>query len=346
MTIGSFNLIKGFAMIEIICEHTMFDYSGISPVILLWLHIFSAGLMPMFFILNGYSLKAKSISKTVKKSSKELLLPFALVALAVAFIYPICHYTAFRWWPGALSETKKSVLPFLVGISAEGQTLFGMTIYDCSATWYFLAMFWGINLTNLILHLKSKKQQTLIAALCVLAGYLLMKVDFWYFCIPQGLMAVGYMYLGHYIKSRKLFEKNAKAPVVAAITVVFVCEAIWGGMNLARGYFKNGLMDYCGAGISGLAILYIGLWANRFENPFTDAIRKIGRFSYWIICVHSVGVRCVPWYLFAGNFVNYPTLGFLCQCVLRAILIAFGCMIICKIQKFIRIRKVRIPRSC
>lgn len=337
ITIGTFDLVKGIGMISIVIGHMMYDYDvDKMPALLLplvILHILGYGLMPMFYFASGYGCKEKSVGNILKKSGKDLMIPYLWVMAAVIVFFPLCHYLAFRWWPGAFSEMFRVALAFAVGVPCPGKELFGIRLYECSVVWFLLSLFIAMNVINVILKLHEEWQRVMMVCFCVIAGYWCSVYRIWYFCIPQGLMAVGYLYVGYRIKIDKWLQKSVPMWQYVILAGVSVIEILFGGFHFSYNIFKWGLLDYLGAGCIGLLSLRISVWANCIENAASEAIRKIGRYTYWAMCVHAVEMSCIPWYLFAQKFAKYPHMAFGAEVVLRGMIIGLGCVLLNRISK-------------
>lgn len=332
VTIGTFDLVKGIGMIVIVWGHTFSGCWTDMPYMTLAVRLFGAGIMPMFYLASGYGSREADWKKTMKKSAKELLRPYLLVTAAVAVLFPVFHYLAFWWWPGAFSEMLSVTLSFLTGSSRSGRTFLGIRLYECGVVWFLLSLFWAVNLTNLILKLHSRVLETALSLLCVVLGYVCMVGGFWYFCIPQGLMAVGYLYAGYCIKKSKWLTKEIPALQRGVLLPFFVLEMVYGNVNFAYGILRLGLLDWAGAGCMGVLLLRFSLWANRFDNALLEGIRKIGRYSYYAMLVHSVEISCIPWYLLQQRFEACPYAGYTVQLLLRVVLLTAGCMVLKKVS--------------
>lgn len=339
ITIGTFDLAKGVGMLTIIAGHTLSVYGDSIPGIVFILSIFGQGIIPMFYMISGFGSKKMDSRKNLKKTTKELLLPMLWVAVFITVLFPIMHYTSFHWWTGAFSEMYKTVLGLLTGCKTSGTQLFGIELYESSAVWYLLALFVALNIMNIIWKIPDERGQLFCVCLCVLAGFGCKAADIWYFCLPNGLMAVGYVYLGGRLKKRKWLEK--KCPLWQW-TVLAAILLFGEGLN----YFSSGqyagslFVNYLVTGCFGLIFIRITLWANQYNGKLLEPIRKIGRYSYYIMCIHSVEMSCIPWYLFAQKFTEHPYVDFCLQMVLRGTIIGIGCMCLNYIMKYRRQKRL------
>lgn len=333
ITIGSFDLAKGIGMFIIVAGHTLSFYEDPLFAVLLVISIFGQGIMPMFYIVSGIGSKKTESRKCLKKSAGNLLLPWIWVIAFVAILFPIFHYMFFHWWPGAVSEMLKTVLGILSGCRNSGEQIWGIELYESSAAWFLFSLFVALNLMNAIWKVPDEKRRLFFVGLCVLTGLWCKVVNIWYFCIPDGLMAVGYVYLGSCIKKQKWVEKRCPIWQWAILVGIFLLNEMVKRSGVVWKTVRE-LLLFLGTGCWGLIFIRFTLWANRFSGSILEGIRKIGRYSYYIMCIHSVEMSCIPWYLFAQKFSTHPYLGFFLQMVLRGIIIGLGCMCLTRIMKY------------
>lgn len=336
ITIGAFDLVKGIGMIFVVIGHVLTNYDAERMPLLiavqLVLRVAGYGLMPMFYIVSGFGCKEKAAGSVLKKSARELLIPYGWVMAMIAVLFPICHFLAFRWWPGAFEEMFRYLLAFLTGVPSPGKVLFGISLYECSVVWFLLSLFIAMNVMNAILKLQDGRKRIAAVFLCVLAGYICSLSGIWYYCIPQGLMAVGYLYLGYLVKKGKWLQNAMPAWQFAVLFIISALEIVFGEYHFSYNTFRWGLLDYLGAGCMGVLFLRVSIWANDIENKGFEVVRKVGRYTYWAMCVHAVEMTCIPWYLFAARFEKYQQAAFTAEVVLRGIIIGLGCLILDRIS--------------
>lgn len=336
LTIGAFDLAKGVGMLCIIVGHTMYRYDIPMTGLNIIIRILGIGLMPMFFLISGIGVRKMNEKKLLKKMKNELLCPYLYITISVVILFPLFHYLAFRGWQGAISETVRTGLAYFAGSAESGKEFLGIKLYECSVAWFFLALFWGNGILNFILVKIKEKYQLLTVCLFILIGFGCTIIDFWYLCIPQGCFAVGYIYFGYRIKRSGWLEKRCVLWHGILLAGISFFEIVWGEVNLAYSTFKWGVIDYLGAGLAGLSMLRINLWLNRFEGKVSEIICKIGRYTYYAMCVHSVEINCIPWYLLSEKFKSCPYFGFLLEISFRSCILIIGCIILSKISRYIR----------
>lgn len=344
LTLSSFNVIKGVAMLSVVLVHMAYRYpveALIFPIRLVYtLMPVMAGGIPMFFLISGYGFKEKDVKKVFKASMQSLIKPYLVVMLVFVFLYPITFRLWYGEWAYGLIETTRYLIAFLLGIPKSGKFLLGYNVYHCSAVWFFLTSFWATNLLNVILKIKNKVAQLFVVVLLVLVGFKLLLADFNFYCVGQGLMATGYFYLGYTMKSYDLFarymHKVKTYIVLVPITLFFI---FFCNFNLCLGQFRYGIIDYITSCFVGVFLMYIGTDLQCFEGKVTDVFAKIGMYTYWILCIHTIENDCMQWWAYADHIPN-PNIAYVGEFVLKVIIFIVGCRLFKKITLY-RYQKMR-----
>lgn len=347
VNLGTFDLIKGTAMIFVVIAHVIYYFdvskmSIIAPLFML-LTFLGNGVMPLFFMITGYGFKKKSVGVMLKDTAKDLVKPYILVMVFVTILFPIAHYLTFRWWPGAVQETVRYLLAFLIGVAKPGKNLFGYSLYDCAVVWFLLAMFVALNILNLILKIRREYIQAALVAVCIFAGWGLFSLDFTYYCIPQGLLAVGFCYVGYLFKKDRILERARSTKTLYGIYLALFLITIWqnqyGRFGLAYGYFENFGLDYLCAACSGILFLFWGAYGGQVKWNGLNWIRNVGLYTYWIMCIHSVEEISIPWYKWSDTMADHQLLGFVIEMGIKAIIYTSVCLILKKITKYLYIKR-------
>lgn len=338
--IGSFSFIKGIAILVIVFGHIAreFDVNQLTwfrPLFVV-LEFFKTPFIPVFFIISGYGFKMNSFPKILKRTIKTLIIPYIFVMLASCCMYPLITYIQ----TGNISLAIRSgiiwLFSFLLGLPKPGKVLFYHTFASCSSAWFLLALFWGQNILNWILKRKSSlRKQSIYVVGCGLLGYVLCVCDLTYFCIPQGMIAASYLYVGYLLKKYRLLEKKVNSPYVYVLWgIAAMIYAKYGYFDLCYGEFFCFIIDYVGVCILALLLIKVGIYIGNFNNLFLNLIKRIGLYSYWIICIHSVEQKCLPWKKFAVLTHSCPNLGFLVSLLIKALIIFSSCLAIKRVEKW------------
>ena len=343
-SLGSFDFIKGFAMLLIVVCHSTNHYDtnqhNIFSFFVKILQFPSLGLVPLFFIISGYGFKPKSSAKMFKRSFSELVVPHLWVTLAVAVFYPILNYPLYGSWSDSFYGMSGFVSSMLLG-SVGGVLFYNPDLFWCSVTWYLLATFVAFNCLNLVLKLKKTLYQFICVIFCIVLGSVLFEVDFIYFCIPQGLIASGYCYLGYLLKKKNIFSRIYSSiwSYIILIPLAYA-ELTWGYFDLCPGNFNNLLLDYIGAGCTGLLFMLIGFRLGQINCSCFDSIKYIGIYTYWIICIHSFEVIAMPWWLLT-DWISSPRVKIVFTFLFRSLFIAVICFILKEFSKYRYRRRIQ-----
>nr|WP_300304515.1 acyltransferase [uncultured Anaerostipes sp.] len=333
---GMFDFIKGIAMISIVMTHAQFALgeeafaTGSDWILKLFGVIgdatsFGNAAMPMFLLVSGYGFrKTKDNWKCVKKQAKLLLKPFAFAACLTTVLHLCVHYAAFRYFPGSIRATIGVGLGYLLGAS---NTFYigGITVCSVGAVWFLGMLFWGWIALNFIMNKVNEKHLPWLMALILVIGRLLCFLPPIPYCLVQGVIAIPYLYMGWMIKKHELLTKKF-SPVIWGIMIV---GAIWsskfGLLRISDPYVRYGILELICDGFMAFLVMWIGLRINRFQFPLKSCIGMIGRYSLWIMCLHTIEQQALPWYLLyerLGMLDNWML--YLISLALKTILIYIG----------------------
>lgn len=338
INLSSFDLIKGASIVLVILAHMCafhYDPEQVKILTPLYFIVFMSHsvLMPLFFVISGFGLKERTPKKMLKMTFRSMIVPYLWVAVIFVPTFAVATYLGYGSLSWGIELSNRYLLAFLLGIPKEGHIIGGVEVRHITAVWFFLALFISFNLLNLIIKIKKATHRVILVILCILTGYFLALHDINFFCIPQGLLAVGCCYVGYLLKKYELLDKLATNiwPYLILIPI-FLIEGFWGNMDLAAGHFKLGLLDYILSTCASVLILLVGLKLDRFDSKVLDGIRFIGIYSYWIMCIHAVEETCMQWWLFVEIMPN-QLMAFFVELLLKIIIITSGCVILKKISK-------------
>ena len=351
--LGTFDLIKGIAILSVIFVHTswrydeqqfpLFNFLGLIFGLLL-----GSGAMPMFFMVSGFGFKEKPEKTVLKKTFSELLIPYirAIPIFLIAYCALRCILFSSGW--DLIKAAAKGACGYLLGIPAPGY-FFENDYISAGALWFFLALFIATNLLNIVLKIKNSTMQTIAVILIVAAGYMLLKLNFMFYCIPQGLMALGFCYFGFILKKQKLLDRWMYSRwaylILVPIWLLMQIATITGigtGFDMATGNFY--LIEYLGAGCSGLLSMMVSIHCSRYDWKGLECIGTVGRYSYWILYTHAIEMLVFPWYELAESNPSRH-LALVIELTLKAIVILIGCMIFKKCSQ-IKYQKALLKKQC
>lgn len=357
-SIGMFDTFKGIGMILIVFGHTFSDlYMDFvrSPLMLipeLLLSLAGVALMPAFFMISGYGFRKRPVGKCIGQQVSLLLKPYLYVASATTIFHLIFHYVAFDCWPASVRETLRVAGGFLLALP-ENMELFGISFFWCGAVWYMIALFEGWIILDVLMNRVNEKYMDAAVLLTVTAGWL----SGWLaryltggekalpFCISQGLVAVGFLYIGYRMKKNKILLRglNRRQWIAVGLSCVFtwILITVSGRMdNMADGIWAAGPVSMLADAAAGAGIISLVLECSRFENILMSMLQVIGRDSLLIFCIHTVEMIAVPWYLLQERYAGHPFLCNLLILLLRGGIIAAVVQVIKFTARISRERKL------
>ena len=337
--LGSFDFIKGVAICVVVLGHIAlnFDIARLTWFYPLFavLELLKTPFMPLFFIISGYMFVPTSRRSTLQKMVRAFLLPYMLVAWAFGLLQTVSMYIQTRSIAMALDRYVSVTLAFLLGIPIPGKVLFGYKLYHCAIVWFLLALFWAYNILNLILRAKHIRTQIALVLGCAALGYGLFRLGFTYFCIPHGLIATGCFYVGYLIKKTRLLVKGLpKKWMHYTWALVAVLYAVWGEYDLCYGKFRCFPVDYVGVIFLAMLLLVIGINIGRYEGKILNVVSSVGIHSYWVLCIHSIEQKCLPWDRLIEATQQWPNHGFILTLMIKAVIIAACCKLMKKMNKW------------
>ena len=346
LRLGSFNFIKGVAICIVVFGHFASDFNIEKLTLfypLFWLLDFlKTPVIPLFFVISGYGFATSRSRTTLKRTVKMLLLPYGFVMLASCILRIIQIYGQTFDWLRVFKNVRAVLIAFMLGIPIPGKVVFGIKLSHCAIVWFLLALFWAHNILNLILKSKNVWVQVVSVVGCAALGYGLFQVGFVYYCIPHGLIATTYFYIGYLLKKYAVLEKELPHKWMYPIWVIIACiYAKWGLFDLCYGIFRNFVIDYVGVIFLTLLLLVIGIRLGTVEWRIFDLVKNAGVYSYWILCIHSIEEKCLPWKDYVQLTQEYPNLGFFFALIIKCALISIGCILLKKIQRWKYRRQVK-----
>jgi len=342
VSLGMFDLLKGFVMITIVLGHTISMYTFekglvITPILDLIYAFFMLCGKPVLFIVSGYGFRKSPMKNCISAQSKYILKPYAYAAVGTCILHLFTRYLLFKSVRQSIKATWYLAVGFLLG-TPENHVFGGQTYYSCGPMWYILALYVGWIVYNAIVTYVPEKYVGCVSALCLLLGCGLEYFSFDYYCIPQGLCATFYIHLGYMIKRKKILHRDIDKKFVGISVLVFVFILAYSIItNQAKdaGVFLGRLdpLLTLAMGFGGAFLLIYLLQINRLDIKHVSILSKIGNLSLFIFCVHTAEMHGIPWYLFVEKYGANSVITMFAHYMLR-------CAFITVVVLFITKRKV------
>lgn len=313
-----FDFAKGLAMLAVIFVHSgsaaAFDTY---PIVLL-----RSVVVAVFFMASGFWLRKRKLNTGVRLAAKQLLIPYAItlaVILAVGFVHRL------------LTNDLQNYLDiFLLPVLKRGAGP------RTGALWFLLATFWTWCMYYLLMRLKNARLRVLLVVLGAVAGMGLLPLHDYTYLLPQSLLMLPYIYGGYWIREKGLFDKKVPAWLLVALSVPALVLAAFGKIDVIMDVADFGIFNIAAQMLFGFALIYATLLMNAKEWKWTEGIMVIGRYSLWVLCIHSIEMSVFPWDIL-WRFVDPNSFaGILAHFVIRCAGILAGCVVLRKGQGLLR----------
>lgn len=340
--IVSFDLIKGIMMLAIIFMHSFndhiryweLDYSANPMAYLLApLKLGIYAFVPMFFMISGYGFVPAANKKRIKKKTFYILKAYAIVAVIICAVSVLKKIISSE---SIIEAVKFRVVPFALGICPGDREFAGFYIDSIGPVWFLLALMLAWLILNFIMNMKTEWIKPFLIAACVAFGMELGRRFLIPFCIPQSLVVTGYMYAGWYFKKNDVLEKTSGSLNTVILIMIFVTIAVFGNVDISQNVWELGAIDVIGTFIGGFLVLKASVYIEGIRLKAVKPIRTIGRYSFFILCVHTVEYTLIPWQEIVHKVTYNRITGVIIEFILRSIIVFTGCFIVNKIARFIK----------
>ncbi len=313
ISLTMFDLLKGIIITLVLILHSfMYVDAFVKAEGSVPGRILLSPLMPCLFVVSGYWLGKRKFSAGLRNSVKSLLYPYLITGaliLGTGFIHRLLIHDLREWRDTFL-------IPFLLVRSSFMGRI--------GALWFVFALFLAWLLFYAVMNLLGEKGQILAACLCAAAGVYLMPMIL-PFQISQSLVAFFYVYCGYQIKKKKLLEKEIPPWILIGMALLWIAGDLFGSLNLGNYKAENGLLAVPGNLCGAFLLIRLFLYLNVYKGKILNAFRMAGRYSLWILCIHSVEANVFPWKIMWVYFPRETVFGAFLHLVLRCVLITFVC---------------------
>lgn len=280
------DIAKGISMICIILGHL-----GISDInrVVFTFHV------PVFYFITGFFVSdKKSTGEFIKNKARTLLVPY-YVTCGVMILTGVLRGIADE---NASSELLKWVYASVYAAGDNYTEPFN--IPGIGAIWFLWATFWGACFLRISLNMKTGLRIAFIIGL-FLFGYFSREIFWFPLSIQAGACATGFMYLGYLLKCSKeqLLQIRTEIKIIAGITAAFAWiefminfKSFW----LVHCDIGRGVIDIIGCICACSVLMVISWWIDKRVGFLSGILSFFGKYSLFILCVHIVELRFLPWW--------------------------------------------------
>ena len=331
--LGVFDLLKGYLMIAIFMVHTLVIiefllqaaiavHPGLAIVerLVYQVPLLLNAAIILLFMVSGFGFRQAAMGATVKKQAGTILVPYLITSVVATILYAICHFKVLGSTEEWLYQIRSHALGYLIGVTDTNLIPNGAA--TCvAAIWYLLALFIAWNLLNIIMNLAPQKAVIPICIAVTVAGYLLAVTIQPQFCLSQGMVGVTPLYFGYRIREDKLLLKKHPWWVFVLLGIGSAISICFGTLKLANYTYDLGILEIPLAGCTAYLLMYLAVAIDGIEGWVPDKLRTIGRYSLWILCVHTIEIKALPWYSILGLLPDNLLLDIIIMFAIRCVLI-------------------------
>lgn len=316
----TFDVLKGLAIILVIVGHC--DIGRLHPFI-------DSFHMPLFFFITGFFLKNRSVIEDVRISVKRLFVPYVFVVCSICVVELLVNLVNGSF---LVTDTLRLLPKYLLCVRDDHSPEW--LIGDIGILWFLPAMFWGRSLVSLLVNnVKSMKIQCILVVSFVLLGMLLHKYVFVPYCIPQGLFAAGFIYVGFITNYFDVLNKPKAKRLLPVLILLWVYSSSQGGLSMVCCWFST----ECISGTLGAYGMFFALYltAKRFsviDLHFLNAISFWGRCCIIVYCVHAIEMNFFNWNAIAKYFMIPSGFFALFQIPMRITIVLIISLVLIKIK--------------
>lgn len=337
---GMFDFIKGVAVISIVVTHVgdlfpneIFRTDRIFSLKWLFLllgNILSLGnaTIPIFLLISGMGFSVTCMKKYVKKQGKYLIKPYMITACLVISVHFCMHYFFFGYLPAALTESFKVLVSYMLGLS-RGMQILGIQLFSVGSVWFLLGLFLGGIILNAIFLWVPERYTAGTVVFLVFLGCVLDRICVLPFCLTESFWGAGWMYAGFQIKKNSWLSVPLSYRIWGVIGVFAFISVFLDVYGKNFFLWRLGLIDIVSEACLAFIILWVSVRLNQYGFVWMDKIRMAGRYSLWIICIHTVESQALPWYLYVDywkeHFAQHLFWGFILLLVMRGMMIIIAC---------------------
>ena len=301
------DIAKGFAILGVIFGHSSLFIKQFSLNQILYpFHLM------LFFILSGYTLKEKEVTKDfVNQKFQRLMIPYFLTCIAILFmdVFNCIVLTTI------LNVTRLISGDLLRSFFASGSIRFFGSINiggRIGAIWFLPAMFFAIIIVQLLLKFcKNDKIRIIISIFIFLLGFISAKFLWLPFSIQSSMTASFFILLGYLLRKYHILDQ-----IKYYHYIFFIIFGIFG--EYTETYFvNNSFNDIFLNSVVGFSecILVIGI--SKFIRT-NKVFEWIGKNSLTILCIHLFELETMnPYYKLLlkqihipNSYISWVTLGF------------------------------------
>lgn len=343
-TIGFFDFARGVGILSVLISHSVSLFYAIAVTDSIGWNCYAslgAGVMAMFFLISGLGFQARGSRRCIRSQIRLYLPPYLITALCV--IGAKAGLCILKWRPFK-DYGAEFLFSYLLALNRGFQgTILGLPVNNVAMLWFLWALGGGWCIYNAICLVKDRRLRPALVSLCVLISFGMIHLSrVWPYALPQMLQAVGFLWMGHEIRERKLLDKVLPVWIYPLCMIPVFITALWGGVDIFTCSWKLGIWDYLSVCIMGFFLLRFFAWFGELEvnGRVYDWVSGVGTQTLLILCIHAFDEKVLPWHKMQALFAERAGLGILICLLIRIVFVAGAFGLVSRVlAEYSRIRR-------
>lgn len=307
--IGFFDVAKAVAIIAVIVGHVAIRFASDGRGASYLVGLAFSFHLPLFFVVSGYFVHADR-PFALRRELRSLVLPYAVTAAAVVVGVCASNLLLHDW--GSTRELLRVWGSAAVyGATDMPRNALWPQGARIGAIWFLLALFWARLAT---VYISRSRVPWLWVLVCYLVGYATSRWVFLPLDVQSGLCAVVFVYLGHWLRERRVFDEG-HMPVWGWI--LLTCVWMYAVDHFTG--FGMGMCDYgtnvvemvrnVAGGVAG-SMCVIGFCASLERRGASGGawsfMERVGQMTLPVMCVHLFEDDVVRWGWIVDHVLALP----------------------------------------
>lgn len=329
-SMGTFNLFKGISMLAIVLGHTIGQTNLITSYARQFINAIGQSFVVCLFICCGFGIRSSSVKTAFKTQKRSYFKLYLIVTCITTVLYFVFNYLVNTNFMRARNETLMILGGFITGESHITHLL-DWTMYDGGLMWFFTTLAISGFLLSVILKYADEKKQIYIVILSMIIGvYLSLYWKHLPFCLIQSMICLFFMYVGYFVKKKKVLEINLPWWTLLFFVVSFI--SIFPDIGIADNIYCYGIISVLGTTVVAYFFIYWYLRIKHKSGKINDFINKVGFDSSYILCIHAVEYSAIPWYVVVDKYQANPIISTIIILITRIIIIVLSLAVIKKVK--------------
>lgn len=345
-----FDFMKGIAIFAVVFCHTI-EYWGGEPGFAWIINIngfFGACWMPVFLLSSAYWYKPKKIGSYTKGQLKNFMIPFWKMELVVWAGTVFIQKYKWHYARGAIGTIKSFLAGALLGNMIEFN-IGDFRVFNVGPMWFVFTLCFASILTNIIMNQPRIKNKLAAVSVLAVIGVLCGKLVGQVYCYSAALAATLGFYLGYRMKETKYlirkWTKKDYAIIWGATAICYLAVAVC----FIKSWYCNAVYVTFGLPMGILALRFGLMICKKYDNIVTSLFKRLGRYTFWILMVHTVEVLCIDWNWFKDwhVFAAIPEgIKFIIILIIRLCVVATGVFALAFVNKwYLRVKGYVISKK-